>query len=63
MRTRGNTFGDLDCDGDYDEDDIRLGMANFGIQEANPCIGDLNGDGEVGPEDLALILGAWGVCP
>ena len=27
------------------------------------CPGDLDGDGEVGPKDLALLLGAWGVCP
>ena len=25
--------------------------------------GDIDGDGEVGPQDLALLLGYWGVCP
>ena len=30
-------FGDLDCDGDYDQDDIRLGMEQFGISEASSC--------------------------
>ncbi len=25
--------------------------------------GDLNGDGTVGPADLALLLGSWGSCP
>ena len=27
------------------------------------CPGDIDGDGEVGGQDLALLLGAWGVCP
>ena len=29
-----DVFGDLDCDGDYDIDDIRYGMTTFGIEEA-----------------------------
>ncbi len=28
-----------------------------------PCPGNLNDDDEVGPFDLALVLGAWGQCP
>ena len=27
------------------------------------CSADLNGDGEVGAFDLALLLGSWGACP
>ncbi len=27
-----------------------------------PCLGDLNGNGVVGAEDLATMLGAWGNC-
>jgi len=27
------------------------------------CSGDIDGDGEVGPQDLALLLGYWGTCP
>ena len=27
------------------------------------CPGDIDGDGEVGPQDLALLLGYWGACP
>lgn len=27
------------------------------------CLADLNGDGEVDAADLALLLGAWGLCP
>ena len=26
------------------------------------CLGDLDGDGVVGAEDLALLLGGWGAC-
>ncbi|MCH8963917.1 MAG: hypothetical protein IIB58_03065 [Planctomycetes bacterium] len=29
----------------------------------NPCPADMNDDGEVGPVDLAMLLGAWGPCP
>lgn len=28
---------------------------------APPCIGDLNGDGDVGAPDIAILLGEWGV--
>jgi hypothetical protein len=24
---------------------------------------DLNGDGAIGAQDLAILLGAWGACP
>ena len=47
---------------DYDQDDIRLGMEQFGISEASACPADINGDGEVGADDLGLLLSAWGVC-
>ena len=54
-------FGDLDCDGDYDADDIRLGMVEYGIVEASACPADLNADGEVDGQDLAAVLAAWGL--
>ncbi len=31
--------------------------------EENPCEADLDGNGFVGPVDLAVLLGAWGPCP
>lgn len=30
------------------------------VEVANPCPADLSGNGSVGPEDLAVLLGAWG---
>jgi hypothetical protein len=27
-----------------------------------PCTGDLGGSGDVGIEDLLVVLGAWGAC-
>ena len=60
-----DVFGDLDCDGDYDIDDIRLGMANFGIEEAedDACPADVDGDGSIGFSDVLIILNDWGACP
>lgn len=31
--------------------------------ENDRCSLDLNGNGEVGPDDLAILLGGWGPCP
>ena len=46
-------------DGTYQGDDMEC--------DAEMCVmacpADLNHDGEVGPFDLALLLGAWGLCP
>ncbi len=39
---------------DVDEDGIP-----DGCQVDEPCPEDINGDGDVGPQDLALLLGAW----
>ena len=54
-----NVNGDVDCDGDYDEDDIRLGMADFGITEGTP--GDMDGDDDVDAADFALLRNQIGV--
>ena len=55
--------GDFDGDGDFDEDDARAAMADFGIIEASDCQGDVNGDGIVNAADLGIVIGVWGNCP
>lgn len=43
--------------------DLCFGIANFvaTIETATPlCVGDLTGDFNVGADDLAILLGAWG---
>jgi len=48
-------------DGDGDEEaDVDMGAYEF--QTDLPCPWDLDGDGTVGPFDLALVLGFWGPC-
>ena len=54
-----NVNGDVDCDGDYDEDDVRAGMSDFGITEGTP--GDLDGDNDVDPVDFVLLRSLIGV--
>ena len=45
-------------DGDFDIDDQTAMNDALGL-----CAADFDGDGEVGPLDLAILLGKWGVCP
>ncbi|MEC7351759.1 MAG: hypothetical protein VYD99_01445 [Planctomycetota bacterium] len=54
-------IGDVDCDGDYDAEDIRAGMTQFGIAEAGACRADTNGDGVVDGMDLGAVLANWGL--
>ena len=51
--------GDLDGDGDYDEDDARIAMADFGITEGTP--GDMDGDDDADVADFALLRNQIGV--
>jgi hypothetical protein len=30
------------------------------VEVAEPCVGDIDGDGNVGPVDVSILLGAWG---
>ena len=55
------TFGDVDCDGDFDAEDARASMAIFGIVEAGACRADTNGDGVVDGMDLSAVLANWGL--
>ena len=55
--------GDLDGDGDYDETDARLAMADFGIIEGGDMIpGDADGDGDVDIDDRTAVNDALGLC-
>jgi hypothetical protein len=38
-------------------------MDNITIVRTAPNPADLDGNGSVGPSDLAILLGAWGACP
>ena len=57
----------LDVDNDHDLDlalldeiaDLVTIMENTGTPPGGP---DLDGDGTVGPADLAILLAAWGAC-
>ena len=57
----------VDIDNDRDLDlalidelaDVVIVMKNSGTS----TLGDLDGDGDVGPFDLAFLLGSWGPCP
>ena len=42
--------------------EVVVDMGAYEFQTDLPCPWDLNGDGEVGPFDLALVLGFWGPC-
>ena len=54
-------FGDLDCDGDYDEDDARTAMAQYGITEGfSP--GDADADGDVDLDDREALNALLGTC-
>lgn len=42
--------------------DMNTGLYIFDVDPADPVDGDLNGDGMVGPLDLAMLLASWGPC-
>ncbi len=59
-------LGDCNDNGIHDGDELADGSgfdtnAN-GILDGCECIADLDGDGTVGAEDLAILLGSWGPC-
>ena len=55
--------GDMDGDGDVDADDFVAIRDQIGTDALGCVVADVDGDGQVGPIDLAFVLGAWGVCP
>ena len=42
---------------------VTFGFSTSAVQGQESCGGDNNGDGLVNGVDLAIVLGAWGVCP
>ncbi|MBC24167.1 MAG: hypothetical protein CMJ32_09670 [Phycisphaerae bacterium] len=42
---------------------VRVDNISITTADAQPCNGDLTGDGSVGGDDLAILLAAWGPCP
>jgi hypothetical protein len=59
--------GDLDGDGDVDQSDLGILLADYGCTggtPARPCPGDVDGDGDVDQSDLGVILARYGAaCP
>ncbi len=42
---------------------VLLFLAPSRVGAFGHCDADLNGDGEIGPADLAMLLASWGPCP
>ena len=53
--------GDLDGDGDTDQADLGILLADWGCDDpVNGCAGDLDGDDKTDQADLGILLGDWG---
>ena len=53
--------GDLDGDGDTDQSDLGILLADWGCDDpVNGCAGDLNGDDKTDQSDLGILLADWG---
>jgi hypothetical protein len=50
--------GDLDGDGDTDQSDLGILLADWGC--TSDCVGDLNGDDDTDQADLGILLADWG---
>ena len=57
MRSAGNRVYPIYVDTSGGDLDIYTNVIVF------PSNGDINGDGMVDPQDLAILLGNWGPCP
>lgn len=52
--------GDLDGDGDVDQADLGILLANYGQSVPPGTSGDLDGDGDVDQSDLGVLLASFG---
>jgi hypothetical protein len=60
----GGCAGDLDGDGDTDQSDLGILLANWGCDDpVNGCAGDLDGDDDTDESDLGILLADWGCVP
>jgi hypothetical protein len=50
--------GDLDADGDTDQSDLGILLADWGCM--SDCAGDLDGDDDTDQSDLGILLADWG---
>ena len=56
--------GDLDGDGDTDQGDLGVLLADWGCDDpVNGCAGDLDGDDDTDQGDLGILLADWGCVP
>jgi hypothetical protein len=53
--------GDLDGDGDTDQSDLGILLADWGC--TSDCVGDLDGDDDTDQSDLGILLADWGCAP
>jgi hypothetical protein len=53
------TLGDLDGDGDVDQSDLGILLADWGCTGGD-CAGDCDGDGDTDQSDLGILLSHWG---
>ena len=53
--------GDLDGDGDTDQSDLGVLLADWGCTSG--CVGDLDGDDDTDQEDLGILLADYGCTP
>jgi hypothetical protein len=62
--TTVSCVGDIDGDGDTDQSDLGMLLADWGCDDpVNGCDGDLDGDDDTDQSDLGILLGDWGCTP
>ena len=54
-------YGDTNCDGSVDIEDLLRVLGDFGC--SGSCSADINGDGSVDIEDLLVVISQWNGCP
>ncbi len=60
-------FNDCNCNDVADEDDVSGGgspdVNGNGVPDECECLGDVDGDGQIGINDFLALLAAWGPNP